>query len=216
MSKDLTPPSPERFGLASFADLLPARDPIFGEDPGSFAGFHDGMIGQLTPFTPYECVIAENLIAIEWELLQHRRMRDAGLRNAIRWEIRRAATERERKKHVARLNAAWREFNRAGGDKDAWADPFEFDEAAAEEMAEDLAVRAVSPDRDVQAKACDELVELGFTPVDLMSRAYSDIYGLAYGHDAKMQELERRRREVKRDFDALRSARPVEAEVVEG
>ncbi len=35
----------------------------------------------------------ENLIAIKWELLQHRRMRDAGLRKAVRRAIRRAVVD---------------------------------------------------------------------------------------------------------------------------
>jgi hypothetical protein len=34
-------------------------------------------------------------------------------------------------------------------------------------------------------------------------------------HDDKYQELERRRRDVKRDFDALQKARPIDAKIVE-
>ena len=83
MPKNLTLPDPTRFGLERFADLLPARDHITGEDPGSFDGFHEGLMQSLAPLTPYEGVIAENLIAIEWELVQHRRMRDVGLRAII-------------------------------------------------------------------------------------------------------------------------------------
>lgn len=40
MPNDLTLPHPTRFGLERFADLLPARDHITGEDPGSFDGVH--------------------------------------------------------------------------------------------------------------------------------------------------------------------------------
>ena len=87
MPNEHTPLAPTRFNLTSFAELLPARDHIIGEDPGSFDGFHGGMMQSLAPVTPYEGVIAENLIAIEWELLQHRRMRDAGLRQIIRKAI---------------------------------------------------------------------------------------------------------------------------------
>lgn len=52
MSKDLALPSPERFGLSSFAELLPAREPIIGEGPGSFADFREGMMRAFLPFTP--------------------------------------------------------------------------------------------------------------------------------------------------------------------
>ena len=207
MSKDLTPPSPERFGLTSFADLLPARDPILGEDPGSFRGFHQGLMRSLTPFTPYECVVAENLIAIEWELLQHRRMRDSNLRKVIHEAVRKAVIQREREKHNAALAAT--------GDEGARTTPYKFDEGAAQQMADALAARTVSPDPDVQAEACAEVVALGLQPVDLMSEAYVSPSAPARKHDIKIQDLERRRREVKRDYDALQKARPVEAEFVE-
>lgn len=83
MPQDLSLPDPGRFDLKSFADILPARPPIIGEEPGSFKGFRQGLLESLAPTTPYECVVAENLVSIEWELLQHRVMRDAGIRRQI-------------------------------------------------------------------------------------------------------------------------------------
>ena len=80
----LAVPDPHAFGLSSFAELLPARDPIIGEVPGAFARFHAVMMLELAPATPYECVIAENLIALEWEMLQHRRMRNTCIREVTR------------------------------------------------------------------------------------------------------------------------------------
>ena len=61
MTTDLTPPDPARFSLTSFADLPPSRAPIIGEDPGSFEGFHAGMMQSLLPVTPYESVHAAKL-----------------------------------------------------------------------------------------------------------------------------------------------------------
>ena len=42
-----TLPDPLRFKLASFAELLPPRDPVVGEAPGTFEGFrwNDPVIG---------------------------------------------------------------------------------------------------------------------------------------------------------------------------
>jgi hypothetical protein len=215
MSRNLTPPDPARFGLASFAELLAARPPILGEELDSFETFHDGMMRALTPFTAYECVIVENLIAIEWELYQHRRMRDAALRRELRQSIYDALLEIARQTHEADLDAAWERFIEDGGDEDDWEEPFEFDKAAAEERAHDLAARAVSPDRTLQAAAQAELVEIGLSPLDLMGAAYEKERAGWPRHDAKVKELEIRRREVKRDYDALQAARPVEAEVAE-
>ena len=216
MSNDLSPTSPERFGLSSFAEFLPKRDPIIGEDPGSFAGFHDGMMRSLTPFTPYECVIAENLIAIEWELLQQRRMRDASLRQQIRAAVCRAVMDRERKTHDAALAAAWDSHVAQGGNKNDWKEPFTFDAAAARKLADDLASRATSRDPDLQSRAYDEILELGLAPLELMGNAYLDPLNFTLKHDEKTQELERRRREVRRDYDALQKARPLDGEIIEG
>jgi hypothetical protein len=123
MTTDLTPPNPARFNLTSFADLLPSRAPIIGEDPGSFEGFHNGMMQSLLPVTPYEGVIAENLIAIEWELLQHRRMRDAGLRKVVRNYVSKAVVKREEAVHGAKLDEAWDAHEAKGGTEDDWEDP---------------------------------------------------------------------------------------------
>lgn len=216
MSNDLSPPIPERFGLSSFSELLPARDPIIGEDPGSFAGFHDAMMASLAPMTPYEAVVAENLIAIEWELLQHRRMRDACLRSEIHAAVRKAVVARERAKHDADLDAAWETFIADGGDEEEWEYPFELDREAAEELGDDLAKRATSRDPDTQSEAYAEIQNLGLAPIDLMSEAYRGFNRPAIRHDEKLQELERRRREVKRDYDGLQRARPIEGAIVEG
>ncbi|RFP88246.1 hypothetical protein DZK27_09135 [Rhodobacteraceae bacterium 63075] len=214
MPQDLPTTSPTAFGLDSFADLLPARDPILGEDPGSFGTFHAAMMAALGPATPYECVIAENLVAIEWELAQHRRMRDAGLRDIIRKAISKAVVRQKDAEHDAALDEAWERHEEAGGDEDDW-EPTQFDRDAAEADGEDLAARAMSRDPGKQARAYEEVSALGMDPVEIMGEAYRSHDRSVTHHDGKLRELEGRRREVKRDFDALQRARPVEATVIE-
>jgi hypothetical protein len=213
MTKEPTPPSPHRFGMASFAELLPDRDPILGEDPGTFAVFRDGVMRALTPFTPYECMLAENLVAIEWELFQHRRMRDACLRKDIRSALAEAVVARERERHEEVLDAKHDAFIAEGGNPDDWEDPYAFDEAAATSKAGELAARAVSSDPHVQQEAHEELVEMGLSPVEFMSDAWRSFRNGAATHDATIERLERRRREVRRDYDLLQKSRPVDAEV---
>jgi hypothetical protein len=79
MNKKLKTPDPRDFNLESFGDLVSDKLSIVGEEAGAFEVFRAGMLASLAPMTPYECVIAENLIAIEWELFQQRRMREASL-----------------------------------------------------------------------------------------------------------------------------------------
>ena len=214
MTTDLTPPDPARFNLASFADLLPSRAPIIGEDPGSFEGFHAGMMQSLLPMTPYEGVIAENLIAIEWELLQHRRMRDAGLRRVVRDRVSEAVVKREEAAHDAKLDEAWDAHEAEGGTEDDWEDDFFFDEEAAREAGLTLAQNAVSRDPDTFQAACAEIEGMGLEVLALMSGAYLGYETAVTKHEDKLPELERRRREVMRDYDALQKARPVEAAAI--
>ena len=54
------------------------------------------------------------------------------------------------------------------------------------------------------------------SPIDLMSEAYVSYLSPSGKHDDKVQELERRRRDVRRDYDALQRARPIEGEVIDG
>jgi len=216
MTTHLTPPDPSRFSLTSFAELLPARDHILGEDPGSFDGFRGGMMQSLVPVTPYEGVIAENLVAIEWELLQHRRMRDAGLRTIMRNHIREAVVARDRVDYEAELDEAWEKHQAAGGTDDDWEWPYEFDEEATEKHGDALARRVDPANAEEFAAACAEIEAMGLDALELMGEAYRASSRSISMHENKLQELERRRREVKRDFDALQKTRPAPPETIEG
>lgn len=210
-AKKETLPDLQRFNLESFAAILPQRQALVGEDAGSWEAFHASMRQTLNPGTPYEAEIAENLIAIEWELIQHRAMRDAGLRKTVRRAIRIAVEDAGR------------------------------DAAAARSLAD----RAVSSDTQIRDRAYAEIKELGMEPVELMGEAYrgtlrssasaqpayaptdpfeyasppvavqSPTDDSAEFHDEKIRQLERRRREVKRDYDQLQQSRPDEGALIE-
>lgn len=119
-------PDPGAFGLTSFADLLPARDPIIGEIPGAFQRFRAAMMVELAPATPYECVIAENLDALEWEMLQHRRMRRACISEVTRHFVRKAVVEQREAEYKAEMEAAYKAHIEAGGSEDDWKAPSAF------------------------------------------------------------------------------------------
>jgi hypothetical protein len=119
------------------------------------------------------------------------------------------------------MSKPWERHVARGGTRHDWKPPYPFDEAAAKAAGLALAQRALSRDPEVQAAAYAEIAKLGRDPVDLMGEAYrTDGFDLRR-HDGPIEELERRRREVKRDYDALQKARPLEAvvtdaEVVDG
>lgn len=185
MAQRNVPADPLDFGLASFADVLPKRDTIPGEEAGSFAVFQAQLMRTLTPFTPYEFVVAENLISIEWEILQHRKMRERCLRNLLGKEI---------EKELAKLR---------GYDRDR----------EGPELTE-LTKRALEPDPDIASKAHQELEEMGIDLLDLMGKSVSSMNYDLHFHEIKLPQLETRRRQVRSDFDALQKARPIPAELV--
>jgi hypothetical protein len=179
------PADPLDFGLTSFADVLPKRDTIPGEKAGSFAVFQAQLMRTLTPFTPYEFVVAENLISIEWEILQHRKMRERCLRNLLGKEI---------EKELAGI----RGYDR---DREGQEPP-------------NLPKRALDPNPEIASKAHQELEEMGIDLHDLKGKSLSsENYDLHF-HANKLPQLETRRRQVRSDFDALQKARPIAAEVV--
>jgi len=182
MTKTSTLLDPKKFDLTRFADLLALRVPIVGEGPLRFDGFHAGVLQSLAPATPYEHVIAEHLIAIEWELMQHRRMREKSLRGLIREAIKGAVKRKHYSDYNLVLDADWDEHVEAGGNKDDWEAPFPFDSQAAHAAGEDLAARAVSSAPDVQEGAYDEILQLGMDPLDLMGEAYLSWEGPVLHH----------------------------------
>ena len=210
MSKKLKKPDPRDFNLESFADLVSGKLAIVGEDAGTFEAFRSGLLASLAPMTPYECVIAENLISIEWELLQQRRMREAALRRTLRRAIDVAMSKLREAEYDAELAQLWEEHVSSGGGEHDWEEVPPFDEEAALDEAWDLFIRATSPEIDVREGAYAFISELGVEPIDLMSKAFRGLGNDSEYHDQKVQNLERRRREVKRDLDDLQRARPIE------
>ena len=215
MARKLARTDPAWFNLKTFAEMLPPREPMVGEAPGSFEGFQQGLLASLAPATPYECIIAENLIAIEWELMQLRRMRDAALRRLMTEAIITAYVKAAETECQTEIDRMYGEFLEAGGDEDDWEAPVDFDEAEAEEEGGKLALQAVSENADVRTAALDEIRALGMDAMEIMAETYAKGTGTAVKLYDRMKELEVRRREVKRDFDALVRARPVEADLID-
>lgn len=109
-------PDPKEFNLASFGEMLWRRIALPSEEPGSFELFRDSMVRDLQPMTPYEAVIADQLIGLEWAIIQHRRMQDAMLRKSMR----EATIDRLFALRKAQHERAVRDA--LGGDDKGWGD----------------------------------------------------------------------------------------------
>ncbi|EDM69890.1 hypothetical protein RAZWK3B_00035 [Roseobacter sp. AzwK-3b] len=194
---------PEDFDLEAFTKLLFKYVPPVGEDMYQYNAFRAGVIDSLQPASAYEQILAERVVALEWELHQHRAMRDACLR--------RYTMEAVMEAHMAAARAKWEEETRVLKEKHG-RDRGEYNEESAVEQAKRFALYSVAVVPDLRADTAREIQKLGMEPIELASRAYRATSTGASYHEAEIKELERRVRDAKRDYDALVKTRPVTIE----
>jgi alkanesulfonate monooxygenase SsuD/methylene tetrahydromethanopterin reductase-like flavin-dependent oxidoreductase (luciferase family) len=193
-----------QMSFAEFFDAIAARAPIYGEHPDSHRQFRHAIMSSLKPFTPYERAVAENLVAIDWEILQKRRMMDALTRQAIEQLLAEVALKYAKEQHERDLDAAWDAFEDSGGTEHDW-DPEPFDKERATRNARELSNKALSLNPDTAAAAFRTLHDMGVDAVLVMGEAHLKMGPNVKRMDEDIRHLERRRREVKKDYDTLRT-----------
>lgn len=200
-------PEPERLGLTSFLDLLPQREQLPAQGSEDFDAFRVQILRSLMPETPYECLLGDNLATLEWELLQHRRMRDRCLRNEVRERIVNAFVAFKTAAHEDELDKEFDDWIEAGNAEEDFVErPFEKD--AAKRAGEAVAGRAFDPDPKVALDAENEIAALGLDLLSVLANVSAASSSTSSYHHRKILELEKRAREVKRDLDGLRALRP--------
>lgn len=213
MNDHLTQPDPRRFGLARFSDVLAPRATIPGEAPGTFEDFRESLLAALAPATPYEAVVAENLVRLEWEMVQTARIRDATIARQMRERLVAAVDEAREFAHEAAGEEAQERHLAAHGTLEGFS--FEpFDPEAARQAGAALARRAVDPDPAIREAAEAEIAALGLEPVELLAEIWGENSAVLAQRDKQLRELEKRRREIGRDYERLQAARPIEARPV--
>ena len=207
-------PAPASFGLDRFSDVL--ADPVIlaGEEGDRFEAFRSALLQDIAPMTAYEAVHAEQLVGIEWDIQQHRSLRDAHLWKRMWQEARDAMLSIRRQEYQRDLEAAYDEFARAEPElacEDPGAFDFEpFDEDAALVEASDFASQLVSSDPESRRNAWEVLQSYDYNPAALKAEAWRALRGLLDHHDEQIDHLLMRRREVMKDLEALRKIRPVD------
>ena len=208
-----TLPSPDRLGLTAFLDLLPRREPLPAQDSRSFEEFRFQLLRSLAPGTAYECLMADSLVALEWELLQHRRMRDRCISNEIRERIAEAYVTWRSERHEDDLDAEYDAWIRAGKTHESYVNR-PFDRKAMRLEGEALALRAVDPDPEIVMEAENEIAALGMDLLSILAEVMAGSHTTARYHNQKIPVLEKRRREVMKDLNDLQSLRPIETVLV--
>lgn len=176
-------------GLVPGLDLLPT------EDAQDFDALRQGLFEELVPGTPYERCVVESILALEWDMQRHRRLRDNLLKSRFRTLLQRVLETGNPQSTLFSLHENFSE---------------EVEEAAHGFLAGDPELR----------RQVDEALAEGHVDVqELLALAYSSISGRIEVHERAIADLERRRRLLRDEFDKLKQARlrPIpDAEVVEG
>jgi hypothetical protein len=142
------------------------------------------LFSDLTPGTPYEHVIAQNLVDLEWEAMRHRRFRD----QLILSEYRDVAAEL---------------VDKSDSPLGFSMGPSQADKA--------LALNSVSSDPEVRAAAEQQLTDRNISPSEILAESYQRRSKDLEPHDRKLAEIEVRRRRLREDYERLKAstARPI-------
>lgn len=204
-------------GTRNFAELVAKRPVIFGEDPGAYQTFHAHLITTLKPKDPYECVLADELVNLCWTINQTRHQITSLMRANLADRIYNAALQKFEEQFERELQQEQDAHIKAGGKFFTFKSQKKRTPDEWEERAEDLAERATSIDTDVAIKADAELRAIGVDPTMIMHEAFFKP-GKTHRFDRleeRQRSLERRRRELQRDYERLQDRRPIDAEARE-
>ena len=161
------------------------------EDPQTYAALRDALLLDLIPGTPYERILAEQLVTLEWEALRHRRLRDSLL----------MAEFRDQSMGVFKGGEVGRIY---GFPRDPDAKGMAFD--------------LVSTNKSRRTKAMQALEEAQITPSEILAKAYKALARALEPHERHIAELELRRRKLRDDYNRLKTSRaqPVDEAVIVG
>ena len=169
-------------------DLTPTLSLLPGEDEADFEALRTGLLRDLAPSSPYEQVLAQNLVDLEWEFYRYRKLRNDILR----------------KKFVdLAIGALLHGY---------------IGEAHPTPESESYAKALVDPDSELREAARAVLASHDIDEGWILATAYAEEQETLAPFERHIVELEKRRRRLKADFDALKSARArqtiPEAEIV--
>ena len=204
-------------GMCSFAELVAKRPAIFGEDPGGYQTFHASLMNTLAPQDSYELVLADELVQLCWQINQTRHLETTHMRRNIREQIYAAVTNNLSDAYDARWDTEWDAHIEAGGREFTFKPSIKHTPEDWAERAEDLAARATCLITDTAHQAHVELSAMG---IDAATITYAAFFEPGTTHrldrlEERQHTLERRRRELQRDYERLQERRPIEASAAE-
>lgn len=163
-----------------------------GENEGNFNALKQAYIADLSPGSPYENSLVENLARLEWEAHRHVRIRDNLILAKMR-DLAIGAFQNGKAGHVLTRDKV--------------------------QEAEDLAFGLVSSKKDQRLNAAIVLTETDISRKELLAKAYQEALPTLQFHEQHLEKIEVRKRLLREEFDRLKAKRKrnsvADAEVLE-
>ena len=208
---------PSDFGLNSFQELIYQPPQHVGDNLDDLDAFRDALLNDLTPIRPHEVVMAENIIMIEWEIvqivIQKRQIARAELFDEIiRHYVKTAEDKFNKEEKLQQI----KEQEELGGDylPPSIGEQKVFNPYDAETKAKSVISHLKSGDKDRIEQAQIQMKEDLPSPETIPAAVYDT--GSKYRElDDALSVLERRRRRLLEDYKNLQNAYAIDVMSVE-
>ena len=197
----------------SINDLLPERPAIIGEFSPAYEAFRVATLSDLAPVTQYEFLQAQQLVDLNWSILQLKSSSDVELSTSMERNMGRLIDNKLEGNAESESRRQLNQYLEAGGDEDEFEDNVDWDGMDAQRDGIVEGLQSTDPDRRGQAFV--EANALGVDPRLVLSAQL--LKNVNYRrHIDKLPDLEKRARLLSAEYREIQKARPIEVVPVSG
>lgn len=197
----------------SINDLLPERPAIIGEFSPAYEAFRVATLSDLAPVTQYEFLQAQQLVDLNWSILQLRASSDVELSTSMERNMGRLIDNKLEGNAESESRRQLNQYLEAGGDEDEFEDNVDWDGMDAQR--DGIVDGLKSSDAALRGQAFVEANALGVDPRLVLSAQL--LKNVNYRrHIDKLPDLEKRARLLSAEYREIQKARPIEVVSVSG
>ncbi|MDA9226602.1 hypothetical protein N9P29_01800 [bacterium] len=197
----------------SINDLLPKRPAIIGEFSPAYEAFRVAILSDLAPVTQYEFLQAQQLVNLNWSILQLKTSSDVELSKSIERNMGRLIDNKLEGNAESESRRQLSQYLEAVGNEDEFEDNVDWDgmDAQRDGIVEGLK----SSDPALRGETFVEANALGVDPRLVLSAQL--LKNLNYrSHIEKLSDLEKCARLLSAEYREIQKARPIEVGPVSG
>ena len=197
----------------SINDLLPERPAIIGEFSPAYEAFRVATLSDLAPVTQYEFLQAQQLVDLNWSILQLKSSSDVELSTSMERNMGRLIDNKLEGNAESESRRQLNQYLEAGGDEDEFEDNVDWDGMDAQR--DGIVDGLKSSDAALRGQAFVEANALGVDPRLVLSAQL--LKNVNYRrHIDKLPDLEKRARLLSAEYREIQKARPIEVVPLSG